>query len=226
MNMNAALIKHFFSSSMAKEKTFLFSGMKKKALFVIVCSLSFVACKKNNSMPPYHNSQLFPLTSGNEWVYADSFFDVTGTYSGLDTFHLKSAATLVHNNHIYTPITDQFDEAVFTVRSDDSSVFVWKPAGEALMFSLPLPATVPYMNNSYSGDTLNSKIYTDKIKTIGYPSYRIVIKQDDGLWYHYVQDEYFFSIGIGIIKGNTKWKNNNGDVYTSDSYTLTYYYVK
>ena len=200
--------------------------MKKNLLLVIAWPLFLASCKKNNVSPQPVNTQLFPLTAGNQWVYVDSFFDVDGTYAGIDTFHLQPAANVVHNNQSYTPISDQYEQAVFTVRSNDSSVFLWKPSGEVLMFSLALPATVPYMNNSYFGDTLTSKIFTRKISTMGYPSYQIIVTQDDGLWYHYVQDEYFFSIRIGIIKGITKWKNSNHEIYISDSYRLIYYYVQ
>ncbi len=188
--------------------------------------LFLVSCKKNNVSPQPVNKQLFPLTKGNQWVYIDSFFDADGAYNGFDTFQLKTAADVVHNNQSYTPISDQYEQAVFTVRSNDSSVFLWKPAGEVLLFNLSLPATVPYINNSYFGDTLASKIYTRKMSTMGYPSYQIIVTQDDGLWYHYVQDIYFFSVGIGIIKGITRWKNYYNEVYTSDSYRLIYYYVQ
>ncbi len=223
---NLQIINKTNMKCLIRLKSFLFSGMKKSLLLVVAWPFLLVSCKKNNVPPQHSNKQLFPLTKGNQWVYVDSFFDVDGAYTGIDTFHLQTTVTVVHNNQSYTPISDQYEQAVFTVRSNDSSVFLWKPPGEVLLFNVSLPATVPYINNSYFGDTLNSIIYTNKISTMGYPSYHIVVTQDDGLWYHYVQDEYFFSIGIGIIKGITRWKNNNNEVYTSDSYRLIYYYVQ
>ncbi|MDQ2753430.1 MAG: hypothetical protein M3R72_10455, partial [Bacteroidota bacterium] len=108
--------------------------MKRKLLFVVLFLPFFISCKKNNASPAHINSQLFPLTNGNQWVYVDSFFDVDGAYKGLDTFRLKTAVPVVHNNHSYTPISDQYDEPVFTVRSNDSTVFMWKSSGEALLF--------------------------------------------------------------------------------------------
>ena len=195
--------------------------MGKKIRLVFACLLLFTACKKSNSVPEHQGStQMFPLTADNRWVYIDSFFDSDGSYYGQDTFRLKPAKTIIQNNHTYTPLTDQFDEAIFTLRSDDSSVFILEPPGEALMFAWPIPSSEPYISNNYFGDSLNSTIYTGKLRTLGYPSYRIVVTQDNGSWNDYKSEEFYFSVGMGIIKGDTKWKNSNGDLYTSDSYWL------
>lgn len=176
-------------------------------------------------MPQRNNLPVFPLTATNQWVYIDSFFDADGNYYGYDTFVLKPAKSIAQDNHIYTPLTDQYDEAIFTVRYEDSSVYILEPPGEALLFNLPMPANQSYISNSYYSDSLNSIIYTSKLKTMGYPSYKIVVTQDDGVWSDYKSEELYFSVGIGIIQGQTKRKNSDGDFYTSDSYRLFYYFV-
>ncbi len=150
-----------------------------------------------------------------------SFFDFYGDFYGCDTFNLRATDTVSYNNIDYTVIADQFGDHIFTVRSDDSSAYILEPKGEALLLNLPMPATSePYINNSSINDTLNSKIYTTIITTTNYPSYKILITQDDGIWSDYKQEELYFSVGIGIIKGYIRWKNANGIVFTSDSYVL------
>lgn len=169
------------------------------------------------------SKQLYPLAAGNVWIYVDSFFDIYQTYQGKDTFRLKTATTVNQNNHIYTPITDQFDDSIFTLRSNDTTVFIREPIGESLMFRWPVISNQPNITNSYFGNTLTSIIYTDKNITTNYPSYKIVITQDNGLWYDYRQQELYFTIGLGIIKGRDLWKNSMGNIYASDSYTLISY---
>jgi hypothetical protein len=181
----------------------------------------FAACKKD-STPASHPkiTQLYPLTQGNKWSYIDSFFDYDGTYYGLDTFYLKPGKPITQNNIVYTPITDQFDEPIFTVRSDDSSVFILETAGEALLFTWPFSPGQFLINNSYFDNTLNSKIYTDEVNSTNYTSYKIIITGDDGIWYNYKQEEFYFTRQVGIIKGYTKRKNSNGSLFTFDSFSI------
>jgi hypothetical protein len=185
--------------------------------------LFFASCKKDTgtSNNQQASKQLYPLGAENKWTYIDTFFDVYGNYYGFDTFYLKATDTVSFKNIDYTVIADQFGNHVFTVRSDDSSAYILEPKGEVLMLSLPMPATnEPYIYNSSANDTLSSKIYTTIITTTRYPSYKILIIQDDGIWSDYKQEELYFTVGLGIIKGYMRWKNNHGDIYTSDSYIL------
>jgi len=128
----------------------------------------------------------------NLWVYIDSFSDESGTYYGKDTFLLKPAKPLSFNNQVYTPITDQYDEAIFTVRSGDSTVFMLESPAEMVMFSLPADKNQTAILNSYYGGMYRSAFYTEKIIITNYLSYRIVITKDDGQWYDYQQQEIFF----------------------------------
>ncbi len=197
--------------------------MKKACLLLIVHILLFASCKKNISTSDntIASSQLYPLGAQNKWTYTDSFFDSYGDFYGYDTFYLRATDTVSNNNIDYTVIADQFGDHIFTVRSDDSSAYILEPKGEALMLDLPMPVTnEPYINKSFMNDTLNSKIYATIITTTNYPSYKILITQDDGLWSDYKQEELYFTVGTGIIKGYIRWKNSNGIVFTSDSYVL------
>jgi len=197
--------------------------MKKACLPVMMCMLFFASCKKNISTTNNTNSskQLYPLGVENKWTYIDTFFDSNGDYYGFDTFYLKTTDTVSFNNINYTVIADQFGDHVFTVRSDDSSAYILEPKGEAMILSLPMPVTSePFINNSFANDTLNSKIYTTIITTTNYPSYKILITQNDGISSDYKQEELYFTTGIGIIKGYIRWKNANGIVFTSDSYIM------
>ncbi len=193
--------------------------------FVFACLLCVASCNKGSISNNSQGKQLYPLASGNVWIYVDSFFDIYQNYLGKDTFRLKTAKTVNQNNHIYTPITDQFDDSIFTLRSDDTTVFIREPPGESLMFRWPMTTNQSSINNSYFGDSLTSIIYTDKNVTTNYPSYKIVVTQDDGLWYDYKQQEFYFTVGLGIIKGRDLWKNFNGDIYVSDSYRLISYNI-
>jgi hypothetical protein len=197
--------------------------MKKVCLLVIVHIAFFVSCKKdvNTSNNAGAGKQLYPLGAANKWTYIDTFFDAYGDYYGFDTFYLRATDTMFYNGTGYTVITDQFGDHVFTVRSDDSSAYILEPKGEALMLSLPMPAgNDTSINNSFQDGTLNSKIYTTVVTTTNYPSYKILITQDDGVLSDYKQDELYLAAGIGIIKGYTRWKNAAGDIYTSDSYIM------
>src|SRR5689334_6191250 len=98
----------------------------RNSFLIFLCFSFFCACKKNNDTPVAKSSQLFPLNANNKWIYVDSFFDAEGRYIGKDTFHLKPAAAIAFNGHNFTPITDQFDEPIFTVASNDSTVFMLK----------------------------------------------------------------------------------------------------
>ena len=197
--------------------------MKKACLLVMMPVLFFASCKKDISTAnnPKTGSGLYPLGAENKWTYIDTFFDVYGNNYGFDTFYLRTTDTISYNGTDYTVIADQYGDRVFTVRSDDSSVYILEPKGEALMLRLPMPTTnEPFINYSFMDDTLNSKIYTAIITTTNYPSYKILITQDDGTWADYKQEELYFTVGIGIIKGYIRWKNSAGIVFTSDSYIL------
>ena len=196
----------------------------KKILLPFFSALLFLAsCKKEIQTANKPNKQLYPLAYGNKWAYVDSFFDDNESYYGKDTFFLKASKTITFNNLVYTPIRDQYDEAIFTIRSDDKIVFMLEPPGESLMFSLPLDERQSFITNSYYGDSLNSIIYTQQNTSTNYPSYKILITQDDGQWYDYRQQEIYFTSGIGIIKGRDTRKNSNGDFNYSDSYNLISY---
>jgi hypothetical protein len=200
--------------------------VRKILTFIFAACLFFISCKKEIHSTAKLTTQLYPLTAGNLWIYVDSFYDESGTYYGKDTFLLKPAKTIPFNNQMYTPITDQYDEAIFTVRSDDSTVFMLESPAEMVMFSLPVDNNQTAILNSYYGGEYRSAFYTEKIITTNYPSYRIVITKDDGQWFDYRQQEMFFTIGKGIIKGHDLWKNSTGDIYTSDSYNLVSYNIQ
>jgi hypothetical protein len=92
-----------------------------------------------------------------------------------------------------------------------------------LLFRWPLDPAQPVITNSYHGDSLRSMIYSEKNTNTNYPSYRILIIQDDGQLTHYRQQELFFTPGIGIIKGRDIKKNSLGNFYTYDAYRLIAY---
>jgi hypothetical protein len=188
--------------------------------------LFFASCKKETDDGSDQSGQLFPLANGNKWIYVDSFFTTTGIYKGKDTFYLKTAETINFSNQVFTPITDQFDDSIFIVRSDDTTVFILEPPGESLMFRWPVNTGQPVITNSYQGDIMNSMIFTELNATTNYPAYKIVITQNDGQWANYRQQELFFSIGLGIIKGRNIRKTGTGDFYTTDTYHLLSYTVK
>ncbi len=194
--------------------------MKKVAAFLFLIFVIIFSCKKENGNNTKPNKPLYPLAIGNVWIYIDSFFDEAGVYKGLDTFKLKSAKTINYNNQIYTPITDQFDDSIFTISSTDSAVFILNPIGAALFFKLPINQAQPVTINSYKSDSLNSKIFTQLVTTTNFPSYKILITQDDGFWLDYKQQELYFTIGTGIIKGRDIRKTFTGNTYAYDSYRL------
>jgi hypothetical protein len=195
--------------------------MKKLAFFTLLI-LFAMACKKQASSNTVI-SQLYPLTSGNHWVYVDSFFDNTGFYYALDTFTLKATKPIAFNAHLYTPVTNQFDDSIFTLRSTDTSVYLLKQPDEPLLFRSPISEAQPAIINSYHNDFLNSTIFTNPITTTNYKSYKILITQDDGQALHYKQQELYFTPGIGIIKGRDIRKTSTGNLYAYDSYRLIAY---
>lgn len=197
----------------------------KYAVLILCTLLFFSACKKSVGSIPTNTktNQLFPLIKNSKWIYIDSFYDYDGTFYGFDTFYLKPADTIIKNNVAYTPITDQWDEAIFTIRSDDSVAYILEPPGESLFFQSPLPANQSSINNSYFNNLLQSDIYTNQLMLNHFACYKIVVTQDDGNWAHFKQEEFYFSVGVGIVKGYTRWKNSDGSLYTSDSYVLLAY---
>jgi hypothetical protein len=200
--------------------------MQKIPVLFFTALVAFASCKKQRTEANNFNPQLYPLTAGNKWIYVDSFFNERGFFYGLDTFTLKTVKTISVNNQVYTPVTDQYDDSIFTVRSTDSTVYLLKKPGEVLLFKLPLAEGQPTITNSYYGDTLRSEIFTERNIRTPFPSYKIIITYDDGLWYHYKQQELFFTIGIGIIKGRDFRKTNAGISYPYDSYRLITYGLK
>ena len=154
-----------------------------RIIIILIFSASlFASCLKKTNNINNKSTQLYPLAQGNVWVYEDSFFDEYGSYYGKDTFYLKTVKTINYNNQVYTPITDIYDDSIFTLRSDDSTVFIWEQPVESLMFRWPLDPGQPVIATSYLEDTLTSMIYTSRITTTNYPSYKIVITQDNGFW--------------------------------------------
>lgn len=196
--------------------------MKKLAFFAFIILLFIASCKKQAA----GNTailQLYPLANGNHWIYVDSFFDNTGFYYALDTFTLKAAKPVQFNSHVYTPVTNQFDDSIFTLCSTDTSVYLLKQPDEPLLFRSPITEAQPAIINSYHNDFLNSTIFTKPVTTTNYQSYKILITQDDGQPSHYKQQELYFTPGIGIIKGRDIRKTSNGSYYAYDSYRLIAY---
>jgi hypothetical protein len=207
------LILSYFNGSNIKLKTM-------KCFF----TAGFYNCK--NSQLSYLTTgghKLYPLANGNTWIYIDSFFDDRGFFYGLDTFTLKVAKSINFNNHLYTPITDQYDDSIFTVRSTDTTVFMLKYPAEPLLFLWPHNAAPTLIVNSYRNDTLIAAIFTQLITTIQHPSYKILVTYDDGQRSHYKQQELYFTPGIGITRGRDIRKNSAGILYAYDSYRLISY---
>jgi len=197
--------------------------MKIIVLLTVLVSLFFLSCRKESPSASAAGAQLYPLTKGNVWIYVDSFFDYNGVYYGLDTFPLKVANSIDFAGHTYTPITDQYDDSIFTLRSDDSTVFLLEPPAELLVFQWPLDRSQTAIVNSYAGTSYTSAIYTDRDSSTNFPSYRIVVTHDDGSWTGYRQQEMYFTPGKGMIKGLDLWKTSDGTIYTSDAYHLIAY---
>ena len=194
--------------------------MKKIVFYIFFALLFFTSCKKMTDVSTNLNKQLYPLAPGNKWIYVDSFFNEAGVYYGKDTFTIKTTKTITYNNQVYTPVTDQFDDSIFILRSDDSTVFILEHPGEALMFKLPVNNSQPFITSLYNGNTYSSVINTQQYTTTNFPSYKILITQDDGQWFNFKQLELFFTIGLGIIKGRDIRKNRAGKEYAYDSYKL------
>jgi hypothetical protein len=101
-----------------------------------------------------------------------------------------------------------------------------RPQGEALFFNWPVDNSQPVKTMVYYGGILRSLIYSERIVNTSFPSYKIVLIHDDGQWTNFRQQEYYFTPGLGIIKGNNQRKNSQGNLYTTDSYFLFSYTVK
>jgi len=181
------------------------------------------ACKKQHDAGNDKATQLYPLVTGNKWIYVDSFFEASGSFYSSDTFNVKAAKATTLKQQLYTPLTDIFDDSIFIVRSTDSTVHILKEGREALLFRWPLDLSQPIITNSYHNDSLRSVIYTAANNSTNYPSYKILIIQDDGQWNHYRQQELFFTPGIGIIKGRDIKKSGTGNFYTYDAFKLVAY---
>jgi len=200
--------------------------MKEKLFPILLGPLLLISCTKKDYISNNLSSELFPLKQGNIWLYVDSFFTPSGNYLGKDTFRLKAASTINFNNHVFTPITDQYDDSIFVLRSNDTTIYMLRPHGEALFFSWPVDNSQPVKTTTYNGGTMRSLIYSERIVTTNFPSYKIVFIHDDGLSSNFRQQEYYFTPGLGIIKGRNQRKNNLGNLYTTDSYFLYSYTVK
>lgn len=194
--------------------------MRKISFLIIIAFIFLLSCKKQNGAENNHNNQLYPLATGSTWIYVDSFFESSGKYLGKDTFQIKPAKTIIFNNRIYTPLTDKYDDSIFILSSTDTTVHILNSVGEALIFRWPLDVSQLVIINSYHKDSLVSMIYTEKNILTAYPSYKVLIIRDDGQGQHYKQQELFFAIGIGVIKGRDIKKDNAGNLYTYDSYKL------
>ncbi len=106
--------------------------MKEKLFPILLSPLLLISCLKRDNISNNFSNELFPLKQGNKWIYVDSFFTPSGNYFGKDTFHLKTAPTINFNNHVFTPITDQYDDSIFVLRADDTTIYMLRPQGEAL----------------------------------------------------------------------------------------------
>jgi hypothetical protein len=168
-------------------------------------------------------NELYPLAAGNVWIYVDSFYDIDGTYVGKDTFRLKTIKPFEFKGEMYTPITDQFDDSIFIIRSNDSSVFILEQPGEALLSKWPMDTSQPFITNSYFGDTLVSTITTAENTSTNFPSYKTLITYDGGSLYNFRQEELYFTKGKGVIKGRDILRTYLGTTFISDSYTLISY---
>jgi hypothetical protein len=173
--------------------------MKEKLFPILLGPLLLISCTKRDIISNNLSSELFPLKQGNKWLYVDSFFTLSGNYFGKD---------------------------IFVLRADDSSIYMLRPQGEVLFFNWPIDNSQPVKTNSYNGGTVSSLIYSERIMTTNFPSYKIVFIHDDGLWSNFRQQEYYFTPGLGIIKGRNQRKSSLGNLYTTDSYFLYSYTVK
>lgn len=200
--------------------------MKGKQSILLLCTLLLLNCKKEEPPPAVFSNDLFPLAIGNRWLYVDSFFTPSGNYYGKDTFDLKPASTINFNTHVFTPITDQYDDSIFVLRIDDTAVHMLRPHGESLFYSRQTDTTQPVKTIIYNGGASTTMIYTQRIMTTSYPSYKIIFIEDNGVWSSFRQQEYFFTVGLGIIKGKNLRKNSLGNIYTTDAYTLYSFSVK
>lgn len=192
-----------------------------KNLWILLAFPALTSCLKNEPAGYPFDSQLFPLKTGNIWVYVDSFYTDAGEYYGFDTFALKTGQPLSRNGQIYIPVNDQYDDSIFIVRSDDSSAFILEPPGESLLFSTPVDTFRSATILNYDGGRMQTVIFSKSLSNTSFPSYRIVITMDDGNWHDFEQRVLFFSPHIGIIQGSDAWKNASGEIYTSDTYHLT-----
>jgi hypothetical protein len=197
--------------------------MIKTGFAILMLFAIFVSCKKTGEPANGSVKELYPVATSNKWIYVDSFFNGTGVYYGKDTFTLKVAKPITFNGHSFTPITDQFDDSIFVVRSTDSTVFMLEPPGAMLFYKQPSTDTPPFITTSYNNDTYNSVFSTQLITSTNFPSFKIVITRDDGQWFNYKQKIFFFTPGIGVIKGSDLRKTRNGIAYTYDSYALISY---
>ncbi len=193
----------------------------KNSFVIFTVLLFFTACKKNNTGSS--GNGLYPLATGNTWIYVDSFFNENGNFYGLDTFTLKTTAGITFNNQFFTPITDQFDDSIFIIHCTNAEVFMLQNKTSVLIYSKPNTNTPPILVNSYFGDTLSCKIFTLPVATTNYPSYKVLITYDNGQRTGYKQQELYFTPGIGIIKGRDYRKNRTGNFYAYDSYRLAAY---
>ena len=196
-------------------------GMKLLSQLLIVTVCFFAACKKQTVTAI--NPQLYPLAKNNKWIYIDSFFTASGVFYGLDSFTLKTAEKITRDNRLFTPVTDQYDDAIYILSSTDTTVRILSDPGAALLFRSPLATATPVITTSYFHDSLKLSIFTGQVLFTSQPSYKIIMIQDDGLWQHYKEQELYFTPGIGIIKGRDIRKTAAGNTYAYDSYRLVAY---
>lgn len=189
-----------------------------KFLFVLTVA---AGCKKQQ--PANTPLQLYPLAAGNKWIYIDSFFTENNVFYRLDTFTLKTTIPVNFNSKLFTPITDQFDDSIFTIHCDDTAVYLLKRPDAVLIFKQHLPANTSALISNYSSSNLQVTIYTEKIITTSHPSYKIVIIKDNGLLAYYRKEELYFAPGIGIIKGRHYRYSPSGVLYAYDSFRLYQY---
>jgi hypothetical protein len=192
-----------------------------KTVLPAICVTLLFACYKKPPASFNFSPQLYPLQAGNVWIYIDSFYDDAGQYFGYDTFRLKIAPSITWNGYSYSPITDIYNDSIFIVRADDSSVYMLEPPGESLVFSIPVDTFQTAKILNYDNGLMQTVIYSKRLLTTNFPAYKVVITLDDGYWYDYEQKTMYFSPHLGVIQGTFAHKNKAGEIYTSDSYKLT-----
>lgn len=193
--------------------------MKHAVTTGIVLMVFLSSCNKSKSLVV--PEQLYPLAADNKWIYVDSFFNESGFFYGMDTFTLKTTPAIKFNDELFTPITDQYDDSIFTVHCTDSAVYLLKRPSALLIYHKKL--NMPVVITQYNNGLYTVTVQTTKITSTSHPSYKIVIEKNDGLQLNYRMQELYFAPGVGIINGRDFRYSRNGQLYAFGSYRLYQY---